>query len=87
MKYLLTYETGAYEDFQYRPLAVFDTIDAAKRWAALDNRTTINGLNWEPYENPCNGLTAVTGTHTHGDSDRWDIAELPENLEPGTRVY
>ena len=87
MKYLLTFETGSYEDFSYRPIAIFDDIDRAKRWAALDSRTVINDLRWETYESPNNGLTAVTGTNSHGDADRWDIAELPENLEPGTRVY
>jgi hypothetical protein len=82
MKYLLMLEIGAYEDYSCKPIAIFDDTDAAKRWAQLDSATVINDLNWEPYGDPIIGWSAWTGTR----DTYWDVAELPENPEPGTRL-
>lgn len=82
MKYLLTREWQDYEESSCTHIAIFDDTDAAKRWAQLDSATVINDLNWEPYGDPVIGWSAWTGTRdTH-----WEITELPENPEPGTRL-
>lgn len=86
MKYLLTLEIGAYEDYSCKPVAVFDDLGKAQRWAQLDSATVINDLQWETYESSYGVLWAYTGTTIYSEKDRWVIEGMPENPEPGTRL-